>query len=142
MENTNSDFKLNKEECKNLIAMIKSSDESNHEIAKTILESINMEDNIEWAFIIISFAGKSEKFWMHNNFYTELTKRFGSFLQVSLENRSMSLTLLNSVLPNEFKYGNSPHVELYLELYISEMKNALIKFGYDIIGDLEVKKKI
>jgi len=54
----------------------------------------------------------------------------------------MSLTLLNSVLPNEFKYGNSPHVELYLELYISEMKNTLIKFGYDVIGDLEIKKRV
>lgn len=141
MENTNSDFKLNKEECKNLIAMIKSSDESNHEMAKTILESLDMEDNIEWAFIIISFAGKTEKFWMHNNFYTELTKRFGSFLHTSLDSRSVSLTLLNSVLP----FGgtdNEMYIELYLELYTSEMKNTLIKFGYDVIGDLEIKKRV
>jgi hypothetical protein len=140
MENTNSDFKLNKEECKNLIAMIKSSDESNHEMAKTVLESLDMEDNIEWAFIIISFAGKTEKFWNDNHFYNELTKRFGSFLKTSLENRSMSLTLLNSVLPNAI--GNEMYIELYLELYISEMKNTLIKFGYAVIGDLEVKKKV
>ncbi len=135
-----SDFKLNKEECKNLIAMIKSSDESNHEMAKTVLESLDMEDNIEWAFIIISFAGKTEKFWNGNHFYDELTKRFGSFLKLSLQNRGVSLTILKSVLPNTF--DNEVYIELYLELYILEMKNALIKFGYDVIGDLEVKKKV
>jgi hypothetical protein len=131
--------KFGKEECKNLIAMIKSPDESNHEMAKTILESLDMEDNIEWAFIIISFAGKTEKFWNGHNFYNELTKRFGSFLKLSLENRSMSLTLLKSVLPNTC--DNEIYIELYLELYILEMKNTLIKFGYDVIGDLEVKKR-
>jgi hypothetical protein len=52
----------------------------------------------------------------------------------------MSLTLLNSVLPNAI--GNEMYIELYLELYISEMKNTLIKFGYAVIGDLEVKKKV
>jgi hypothetical protein len=37
---------FNKDECKNLIAMIKSSDESNQEIGKTLLETNNLEQNI------------------------------------------------------------------------------------------------
>jgi|LakMenE01Jun11ns_1017448.scaffolds.fasta_scaffold9890294_2 hypothetical protein len=133
-------FSFGKEECKNLIAMIKSPDESNHEIAKTILESLDIEENLQWVFIIIVFAGKSERFWMHNNFYNELTKRFGSFLQASLENRAMSLTLLNTVLPNEVKL-KSPYVELYFELYFLEMKKSLNQYGYDFVNEIQIKAK-
>lgn len=132
--------KFGKEECKNLIAMIKSSDESNHEMAKTILESIDIEENLQWVFIIIVFAGKSERFWMYNTFYNELTKRFGSFLQASLDNRSMSLTLLNTVLPNEVKL-RTEYVELYFELYFLEMKKSLNQYGYDFVNDIQIKAK-
>jgi hypothetical protein len=77
---------------------------------------------------------------MHNNFYTNLTKRFGSFLQASLDNRTMSLTLLNTVLPNEVKL-KSPYVELYFELYFLEMKKSLNQYGYDFVNEIQIKAK-
>lgn len=135
-----SDLILNKQECKNLIEMIKSKDPSNHEMAKTILASLDLDKNLEWVFIIIAFANKNERFWIDNDFYRQLTKRFGSFLNLSLENRTMSLTLLNSVLPKEVK-GKSEYVELYFELYFSEVEKNMNAYGYEFVNKIEIKFK-
>jgi hypothetical protein len=142
MENTNSDFKLNKEECKNLIEMIKSSDQSNHEMAKVILDSLEENDtNTAWVFIIIVYSGKDSHFWLEVKFYKMLNVRFGEFFQQSIRNanRSVSLTLLTTILAKT--KDNSKYIELYLEMYLMEMKKGLMKFGYEVIGDLEIKAK-
>jgi len=104
------------------------------------LASLDLDKNLEWVFIIIAFANKNERIWIDNDFYRQLTKRFGSFLNLSLENRTMSLTSLNSVLPKEVK-GKSEYVELYFELYFSEVEKNMNAYGYEFVNKIEIKFK-
>ena len=129
---------FNKDECKNLIAMINSSDESNQEIGKTLLETNNLDQNIQWAFIIMIFSNKPKEFWVNTTCYDELYKRFGNHLLIALKDNAKSLTLLYIILNNNSLQSSC--IELYFELYFSNIKKGLNEYGYDFVNEIQIKK--
>ena len=133
-----SDLILNKEESKNLIAMINSSDESNSNLAYTIMDSLSIEDNMFWVFMVFIFSNKDEKYWEKSKFYNALYEQLGFTFSICFTDKQKVLNIIEyfSIAPD---YNDC--IIFYFEMYVETVKTKLEKFGFEFEGDLKIIKK-
>jgi hypothetical protein len=130
--------KFGKEECKNLIAMINSPDESNSNLAHTIIDSLDINDNLFWIFMVFIFSGKDETYWEKNKFYDALNLELGFNFSLCFKDKQKVLNVIEYfiVCPD-----HTECITFYFEMYVEVVKTKLEKFGFEFEGNLKIVKK-
>ena len=130
--------KFGKEECKNLIAMNNSPDETNSYLAHTIIDSLDIEENMFWIFMVFIFSGKNEAYWEKTKFHKVLYIELGYTFSMCFTDKQKVLNVIEyfKVCPD---YNEC--IIFYFEMYVETVKTKLEKFGFEFEGDLKIVKK-
>jgi ABC-type ATPase with predicted acetyltransferase domain len=120
---------FDKEETKNLINMLRSSDADNHTIAFEALKNVNIKRYIGELIVMYKFSGHSKNTWSEQcpNIFKKLEKVIVSNGGV-LESLTspQTLAVLTKVV------GSSNSIELFMEYFVKNMTNVLEGIGYPI----------
>ena len=113
---------FNKEETRNLINMLKSSDAENHIIAFESLKNVKFDDYVGEILVMYKYAAHKVEYWQEHCLpvYKKLIK--------IIPDRSLtSPATLSLITANK---GSKTSVELFMEYFVRDMTRMLEQIGY------------
>lgn len=116
---------LSKEETKNLLSMIKSSDESNRILAFEVLENADLKNYLGELFVLFKFGKLGSKEW------SEYAPKAWSIIEKHLEDGSKTILASGDclrIMTNNNASKSS--IELFLENFMDSMVFYLDQLGY------------
>tara|TARA_R110000868_G_scaffold36248_1_gene128747 strand:- start:15231 stop:15629 length:399 start_codon:yes stop_codon:yes gene_type:complete len=130
-----SKVKFDKEETKNLLSMLKSSDQENHIIAFEAIKNCNLTDYTGELLVLYKYAKLSLTDWKEHcsSAFKILEKLLGSDKTMS------SPKILSIMTDNKASKGS---IELFMEAFVLDMTGFLEQIGYPtekIIIDIKLK---
>jgi hypothetical protein len=113
---------FNKEETKNLINMLKSSDADNHIIAFETLKNVKFEDYVGEILVMYKYSSHDIKYWEKNclPIYKKLVK-------ILPDKPLTSPATLSLITANK---GSKTSIELFMEYFVRDMTKMLEQIGY------------
>jgi len=127
---------FNKEETKNLINMLKSSDTDNHVIAFETLKNVDFQNYIGELLVLYKFGGHKQESWMTN--CEKVAKKLVKIIGESTNNLTSPKTLS---LITDVK-GSKTSIELFMEFFVRDMTRMLDSIGYPIENfEINIKLK-
>lgn len=113
---------FSKEETKNLIMMLKSSDADNHIVAFEALKNVDFNKYIGELLVLYKFGGHNLNNWEAN------CKKVATKLSKVLTQTTMSSPKTLSLITQH--KGSKASVELFMEFFIRDMTRMLESIGY------------
>jgi hypothetical protein len=113
---------FDKEETKNLLNMLQSSDKENHIVAFQALKNVDVNKYIGELLVMYKFSGVQRSDWSEagKKIHNKLTSIVG-------ENTLTSPRTLSLITENK---GSKTSVELFMEYFIRDMTKMLEQIGY------------
>jgi hypothetical protein len=113
---------FDKEETKNLLNMLQSSDEENHIVAFQALKNVDVDKYIGELLVMYKFSGVQKSNWSEagKKIHSKLTSIVGESNLTSP--RTLSLITANK--------GSKTSIELFMECFIRDMTSMLEQIGY------------
>jgi hypothetical protein len=113
---------FDKEETRNLLNMMKSSDKENHVIALQALQKVDINKYIGELLVMYKYSGLKKEDW------SEAGKKVHNKLITLVENITLtSPKTLSLIIENK---GSKNSIELFMEYFIRDMTHMLEQIGY------------
>jgi len=129
---------FNKEETKNLLNMLRSSDKENSIIALSCLDNFSKKEHLGELLVLYQFGMTPGEIWEKN------CKKGFKHIKKVLPFKSSDYRLPSSKVFNKLVNNNcsKESIELYLELFTNEFSNHLYAMGYPTDKfDIQIKIK-
>jgi hypothetical protein len=113
---------FDKEETRNLLNMLQSSDSENHTVAFKALQNVDADKYIGELLVMYKFSGVQKSDWSEagTEIHSKILDVVGDFHLSST--RTLSLITANK--------GSKASVELYMEYFVRDMTKMLEQIGY------------
>jgi hypothetical protein len=120
---------FNKEETKNLLSMLRSTDDENAVIAFQALESVDVKKYLGELIVLYKFAKKTLVTWEKEapKCYTVLFKALVPFYKQDTEGALSTGACLSTMTANN---ASNQSIELFMELFTDSMIGFLGQMGY------------
>ena len=113
---------FDKEETRNLLNMLQSSDQENHIVAFKALQNVDVDKYIGELLVMYKFSGVSKSDW------SEAGKKIHSKLvKIAGEGSLTSPRTLSLITANK---GSKTSIELFMEYFVRDMTSMLEQIGY------------
>jgi len=125
---------FDKEETRNLLNMLQSSDSENHIVAFKALQNVDIEKYIGELLVMYKFSGVSKSDW------SEAGKKIHSKLvSITGEGNLTSPKTLSLITAHK---GSKTSIELFMEYFIRDMTKMLEQIGYPMDSfEINIKLK-
>ena len=128
-----SKITFNKDEIRNISEMLNSSDEENHMVALSGLQTVDIKKNIGELIVLFKYGSASNKIWKE-----ACPIIFEKLYKIMGDHKSGSQTLS---LMDENKCSKDS-IELFLEFFVKDVKYFLKDMGYPMERfELDIKLK-
>jgi len=113
---------FDKEETKNLINMLKSSDVDNHIIAFETLKNVKFEDYVGEILVMYKYSSHDTKYWEDN-----CLPIYKKLIKILPDKPLTSPATLSLITANK---GSKTSIELFMECFVRDMTKMLEQIGY------------
>ena len=125
---------FDKEETKNLLNMLRSTDRDNHIIAFETLNNVKLKNYIGELIVMYKYSGHDLKYWQEGclKAYEVLIKNVPDYTLTSPKTLSLITDLK----------GSNASIEIFMEYFIKDMTRMLESIGYPTDSfDVNIKLK-
>ena len=113
---------FDKEETRNLINMLKSSDADNHIIAFESLKNVKFDDYVGEILVMYKYAAHKVEYWQEH-----CLPVYKKLIKIIPDRTLTSPTTLSLITANK---GSKTSIELFMEYFVRDMTRMLEQIGY------------